>query len=49
MRVFTIPSRDKDVYLPATGETRVDLGAPGPGRMPFMCASGHFPGAVTFR
>jgi sulfite exporter TauE/SafE len=49
MRVFTIPSRDKDVYLPATGETRVDLGAPGPGRMPFMCASGHFPGAITFR
>ncbi|MFF0518546.1 sulfite exporter TauE/SafE family protein [Actinomadura nitritigenes] len=49
MRVFTIPSRDKDVYLPATGETRVDLGAPAPGRMPFMCASGHFPGAITFR
>ncbi|MWA02209.1 sulfite exporter TauE/SafE family protein [Actinomadura sp. LD22] len=49
MRVFTIPSRGKDVYLPATGETRVALGAPGPGRMPFMCASGHFPGAITFR
>lgn len=49
MRVFTIPSRDRDVYLPATGEVRVDLGAPAPGRMPFMCASGHFPGAITFR
>ncbi|MDL4813877.1 urease accessory protein UreH domain-containing protein [Actinomadura opuntiae] len=49
MRVFTIPSRDRDVYLPATGETRVDLGAPEPGRMRFMCASGHFPGAITFR
>ncbi|GAA0277591.1 hypothetical protein GCM10009527_087420 [Actinomadura nitritigenes] len=49
MRVFTLPSRGRDVYLPATGETRVDLGAPAPGRMPFMCASGHFPGAITFR
>ncbi|MGI5320730.1 urease accessory protein UreH domain-containing protein [Actinomadura nitritigenes] len=49
MRVFTIPSRDKDVYLPATGETRVDLGVPAAGRMPFMCASGHFPGAIAFR
>ncbi|GAA2123805.1 sulfite exporter TauE/SafE family protein [Actinomadura napierensis] len=49
MRVFTIPSRDRDVYLPATGETRVDLGAPEPGRMRFMCASGHYPGAITFR
>ncbi|MEO3828412.1 sulfite exporter TauE/SafE family protein [Actinomadura sp. B10D3] len=48
-RAFTIPSLGRDVILPETGETRIDLGAPGPGRMRFVCASGHFPGAVTFR
>ncbi|TDD60409.1 sulfite exporter TauE/SafE family protein, partial [Actinomadura darangshiensis] len=48
-RAFTIPSLGKDVVLPVTGETRVDLGAPAPGRLRFVCASGHFPGAITFR
>ncbi|WP_412517507.1 sulfite exporter TauE/SafE family protein [Actinomadura madurae] len=48
-RAFTIPSLGRDVFLPVTGETRIDVGAPGPGRMRFVCASGHFPGAVTFR
>ncbi|URN01342.1 sulfite exporter TauE/SafE family protein [Actinomadura madurae] len=48
-RAFTIPSLGRDVILPVTGETRIDLGAPGPGRMRFVCASGHFPGAITFR
>lgn len=48
-RAFTIPSRDADVILPESGETRIELGAPGPGRLRFVCASGHFPGAITFR
>ncbi|MFC6886955.1 sulfite exporter TauE/SafE family protein, partial [Actinomadura yumaensis] len=48
-RAFTIPGRDLDVVLPVNGETRVDLGTPGAGRMRFVCASGHFPGAISFR
>ncbi|MFC0041693.1 sulfite exporter TauE/SafE family protein [Actinomadura rayongensis] len=48
-RVLTIPARNRDVALPETGTTRVDLGVPGRGRMRFVCASGHYPGAVTFR
>ncbi|WP_211258847.1 sulfite exporter TauE/SafE family protein [Spirillospora albida] len=48
-RAFTIPARGTDVILPVTGETRVALGTPGRGRMRFVCASGHFPGAITFR
>ncbi|MEV4252598.1 sulfite exporter TauE/SafE family protein [Spirillospora sp. NPDC049652] len=48
-RAFTIPGRNRDVVLPVTGETRVDLGVPGPGRMRYVCASGHSPGEITFR
>jgi hypothetical protein len=35
--------------LPVTGDTRLDLGTPRPGRLRFTCAAGHYPGAVTFR
>ncbi|WP_242902503.1 urease accessory protein UreH domain-containing protein [Actinomadura terrae] len=48
-RAFTIPQRGADVILPERGETRIDLGVPGAGRMRFVCASGHYPGAITFR
>ncbi|GLZ14557.1 hypothetical protein Acsp04_47920 [Actinomadura sp. NBRC 104425] len=48
-RAFTIPSRDVDIVLPVSGDTRVDLGTPGAGRLDFVCASGHFPGSITFR
>ncbi|MFI0453863.1 sulfite exporter TauE/SafE family protein [Actinomadura sp. 6N118] len=48
-RAFTVPERDLDVVLPVNGETRLDLGTPGRGRMRFVCASGHYPGAITFR
>ncbi|MUN42539.1 urease accessory protein UreH domain-containing protein [Actinomadura litoris] len=48
-RAFTIPQRGEDVILPEHGETRIDLGVPGAGRMRFVCASGHYPGAITFR
>ncbi|MFG2005988.1 sulfite exporter TauE/SafE family protein [Spirillospora sp. NPDC048911] len=47
-RAFTLPARDLDVVLPVNGETRIDLGTPRPGRMRFVCASGHYPGAITF-
>ncbi|GAA4080989.1 sulfite exporter TauE/SafE family protein [Actinomadura miaoliensis] len=48
-RAFTIPSRDVDIVLPVNGDTRVDLGAPRAGRLNFVCASGHYPGSITFR
>ncbi|WP_433324254.1 urease accessory protein UreH domain-containing protein [Spirillospora sp. CA-294931] len=48
-RAFSVPGRGLDAVLPATGATRLDLGTPGKGRMRFLCASGHFPGAITFR
>ncbi|QXJ26059.1 sulfite exporter TauE/SafE family protein [Actinomadura graeca] len=48
-RAFTLPARGKDVILPVDGDTRIDLGVPHAGRMRFVCASGHYPGAITFR
>ncbi|MBW8486113.1 sulfite exporter TauE/SafE family protein [Actinomadura parmotrematis] len=48
-RAFTIPARGEDVVLPVDGTIRVDLGTPRAGRLRFVCASGHFPGAITFR
>ncbi|GAA2444546.1 hypothetical protein GCM10010191_71550 [Actinomadura vinacea] len=48
-RAFTIPSRRLERMLPETGATRIDLGTPGPGRLRFTCAAGHYPGTVTFR
>ncbi|MBX6767762.1 MAG: sulfite exporter TauE/SafE family protein, partial [Actinomadura rubrobrunea] len=48
-RAFTIPSRGVDLVLPVDGEARVDLGTPRPGRLRFVCASGHYPGSITFR
>ncbi|GAA3984024.1 hypothetical protein GCM10023085_77660 [Actinomadura viridis] len=48
-RAFTIPSRNLERLLPVTGETRIDLGVPRPGRLRFTCAAGHYPGALTFR
>jgi sulfite exporter TauE/SafE len=48
-RAFTIPSRGLERMRPVTGDTRLDLGTPRPGRLRFTCAAGHYPGAVTFR
>jgi hypothetical protein len=48
-RAFTVPSRGLERVLPETGDTRLDLGTPAPGRLRFTCASGHYPGAITFR
>ncbi|MCD0452906.1 sulfite exporter TauE/SafE family protein [Actinocorallia sp. API 0066] len=48
-RAFEIPSRDVTLALPVTGEQRLDLGSPPPGRLPFTCSAGHYPGSITFR
>ncbi|MEO5877911.1 MAG: sulfite exporter TauE/SafE family protein [Streptosporangiaceae bacterium] len=48
-RAFEIPKRHVERLLPVTGETRLDLGVPGPGRIAFTCAAGHYPGSITFR
>jgi sulfite exporter TauE/SafE len=48
-RAFTIPSKGLERVLPETGDTRLDLGTPQPGRLRFTCASGHYPGAIAFR
>ncbi|MEW2355665.1 sulfite exporter TauE/SafE family protein [Spirillospora sp. NPDC029432] len=48
-RAFTIPARGLERTLPETGDTRLDLGVPVPGRLRFTCASGHYPGTITFR
>ncbi|MFB4319490.1 sulfite exporter TauE/SafE family protein [Actinomadura sp. 21ATH] len=48
-RAFTIPARGLERTLPETGDTRLDLGVPAPGRLRFTCASGHYPGVITFR
>ncbi|HEX2315058.1 MAG TPA: hypothetical protein VHJ17_15050, partial [Thermomonospora sp.] len=48
-RAFTIPSRGLERMLPETGDTRVALGAPRPGRLRYTCAAGHYPGSVVFR
>jgi hypothetical protein len=48
-RAFTIPGRGLERMLPVTGETRIPLGAPDPGLLRYICASGHYPGGITFR
>ncbi|SEG92618.1 Sulfite exporter TauE/SafE [Thermomonospora echinospora] len=48
-RAFVIPGRDLERMLPVTGETRIPLGSPAPGRLRYTCASGHYPGGITFR
>jgi len=46
---FTLPRRGTSLVLPRTGQTRVDLGVPAPGRLRFVCSAGHYPGSITFR
>jgi hypothetical protein len=48
-RAFVIPGRGLERMLPVTGETRIPLGSPGPGRLRYTCASGHYPGDISFR
>ncbi|MDX6744768.1 sulfite exporter TauE/SafE family protein [Actinocorallia sp. A-T 12471] len=48
-RAFEIPDRGVSLLLPEKGELRVDLGVPRAGRLRFVCAAGHYPGAITFR
>jgi sulfite exporter TauE/SafE len=48
-RAFEIPKQGIERLLPVTGETRIDLGAQAAGRLSFTCATGHYPGSITFR
>ncbi|REF00068.1 sulfite exporter TauE/SafE family protein [Thermomonospora umbrina] len=48
-RAFVIPSRGLERMLPQTGDIRIDLGSPAPGRLRYTCATGHYPGSVVFR
>ncbi|TWS24479.1 hypothetical protein FK268_11025 [Tsukamurella sputi] len=46
-RTFTIPSRGEEKTLPATGDTRLDLGALTPGTLPYVCGMGMYTGTLT--
>ncbi|GAA4412570.1 hypothetical protein GCM10023148_06370 [Actinokineospora soli] len=47
VRSFTIPSRGVDEVLPATGDTRIDLGVLKPGRLDYSCGMGMYTGLLT--
>ncbi|RJL30546.1 sulfite exporter TauE/SafE family protein [Bailinhaonella thermotolerans] len=46
-RRLTVAGRE--VTLPATGEVRVSLGVPAPGRLRYVCAMGMYTGFIDFR
>ena len=46
---FIIPSLKVQAFLPATGETYIDIPAQAPGtQMPFMCSMGMYTGTIIF-
>lgn len=47
VRSFTFPSRDQQYVLPATGDTRIELGTLATGRLDFACGMGMYTGALT--
>ncbi|GAA3137539.1 sulfite exporter TauE/SafE family protein [Kribbella aluminosa] len=47
IRSFTIPSRNMQEVLPATGETRIDLSVLQPGRLDYACGMGMYTGVIT--
>ncbi|MFF7247664.1 sulfite exporter TauE/SafE family protein [Embleya sp. NPDC008237] len=48
-RGFVLPSRDLQRVLPATGETRIDLGTPHAGTLTWTCSMGMYSGRIEFR
>ncbi|MET7298205.1 sulfite exporter TauE/SafE family protein [Embleya sp. NPDC005575] len=48
-RGFVLPARDVQRVLPATGETRIDLGIPRAGTLTWTCAMGMYSGRIEFR
>ncbi|MGH3328528.1 MAG: sulfite exporter TauE/SafE family protein [Streptomycetales bacterium] len=47
IRAFTIPDRNVQKILPATGETRINLGPLQPGRLYYACGMGMYSGVIT--
>jgi uncharacterized protein len=47
LRSFTIPSRDEQYVLPATGDIRIELGTLAAGQLSYACGMGMFRGALT--
>lgn len=46
VRSFQIPARNVEEVLPATGETRIDLGVLAPGRVDYSCSMGMYTGSI---
>jgi sulfite exporter TauE/SafE len=47
LRSFTIPSRDEQYVLPATGDIRIELGTLAAGHLSYACGMGMFRGVLT--
>jgi sulfite exporter TauE/SafE len=47
IRSFTIPDRDLQKILPATGDTRIELGALPAGTLDYVCGMGMYSGTIT--
>ncbi|MGH3713209.1 MAG: sulfite exporter TauE/SafE family protein [Micromonosporaceae bacterium] len=47
VRSFVIPSLNKQLVLPANGDTTIDLGTLKPGRLDYSCGMGMYTGALT--
>jgi sulfite exporter TauE/SafE len=47
IRAFTVPARNIEQILPATGEVRIELGALAPGTLAYACGMGMYTGTIT--
>jgi len=47
IRAFTIPERNLQKILPATGDTRIELGALAAGTLGYVCGMGMYTGEIT--
>lgn len=47
IRSFTIPDRDLQKIIPATGDTRIELGALTAGTLDYVCGMGMYSGTIT--
>lgn len=47
IRAFTIPDRNLQKILPATGDTRIELGALTAGTLDYVCGMGMYTGQIT--
>lgn len=47
IRAFTVPDRNIEKILPATGDTTIDLGTLAPGTLAYACGMGMYTGTIT--